>query len=335
MCHQALIAAADVDSYNSIIASTVASFNIDPTGVVTKDFFHVPPSNSSLKNIWSSASSFSESNPSQSNWTKLATDECVDRFTPRTVYDYANVLFFTNLTAASQNSSWYYAPYSNPATCDPYNVSLNGSQVSKTIFSPPGSWLASLDLDLSTIIGVSLTERIKDLATGRLATEDSAIEEVMTKDSTRSYDYKCVLCTSSSVSGLLVPHRNSSYIQASIDYCLVEKTYLSKIELIPQLLIILILCNVAKIIALSILVLSNFDPLVTIGDAIASFLDTPDSTTRHVGPISALTLPTQNSGTVLEWPSSRLIAHNGAWKAQPHHYSDTVTRARWRWTLSL
>ena len=242
------------------------------------------------------------------------------------------MLFFTNLTAASQNSSWYYAPYSDPVTCDPYNVSLNGTRVSNTTFSPPGSWLASLDTNLSDIAGVSLIETAsKDSTISQFPDPASTIKG----PTTRFFYYKCVLCTPSSVPGRSLPNRGSPYVLAAIDYCLAEKTYLNKIELIPQLLVILIVCNVAKIVALSILVLSSFNPLVTIGDAIASFLNTPDSTTRYVGPISVLTLQNRDSGTILERPSSQLIAHNGAWKDQLHHYSDTVSRARWRWTLIL
>ena len=59
------------------------------------------------------------------------------------------------------------------------------------------------------------------------------------------------------------------------------------IELIPSLLYTVIACNILKAISFAYLTFLQFDPLITVGQAIASFLEKPDPTTEGLGAHSA------------------------------------------------
>ena len=75
---------------------------------------------------------------------------------------------------------------------------------------------------------------------------------------------------------------------AKVDYCLGESVEPKcTIELIPALLITVIACNIVKGLAFIYLAFLQFDPLITIGQAIASFLENPDPTTVGLGAHSA------------------------------------------------
>ena len=75
---------------------------------------------------------------------------------------------------------------------------------------------------------------------------------------------------------------------AFVQYCISESIQPScAVELSPQLLIVAIVCNVIKVVILVLLLCSTFKPMVTIGDAIASYIDEPDPSTQDWGAISA------------------------------------------------
>ena len=75
---------------------------------------------------------------------------------------------------------------------------------------------------------------------------------------------------------------------AKVDHCLAEAVEpRCTIELIPALLITVIICNVVKGVAFTYLAFLQFEPLITIGQAIASFLESPDPTTAGLGAHSA------------------------------------------------
>lgn len=75
----------------------------------------------------------------------------------------------------------------------------------------------------------------------------------------------------------------------TVEYCLVESVNETcSVGLSMPILITVIFLNTAKMTALLFLVSRRrFRPLVTIGDALASFLDCEDIITRNMGPISA------------------------------------------------
>ena len=71
-------------------------------------------------------------------------------------------------------------------------------------------------------------------------------------------------------------------------YCLAQPTQPScTVELFPALLYTVIACNVIKAICFTCLIFLRFNPIITIGDAIASFLENPDPTTAGLGAMSA------------------------------------------------
>ena len=54
-----------------------------------------------------------------------------------------------------------------------------------------------------------------------------------------------------------------------------------------MLLIVVIICNLVKTVCIgTALWFGDFGPLATIGDAITSFMTTPDRTTERLGPVS-------------------------------------------------
>jgi hypothetical protein len=77
----------------------------------------------------------------------------------------------------------------------------------------------------------------------------------------------------------------SKSLTTRVEYCLAEQiTPSCMVELVPSILITIIVCNAIKIgCFVLILRLRNFQPLVTIRDAIASFLDNDDSHTSTEG----------------------------------------------------
>ena len=71
-------------------------------------------------------------------------------------------------------------------------------------------------------------------------------------------------------------------------YCLAQPVIPScTVELFPGLLYTVIICNIIKAICFICLIFTRFDPLITMGDAIASFLERPDPTTAGLGAMSA------------------------------------------------
>ena len=83
------------------------------------------------------------------------------------------------------------------------------------------------------------------------------------------------------------------------------------------------------------MVFSQSRPLVTIGDAIASFLDFPDPTTRNMGPLSVTEWQRHISNRKLRGDSPLPSAQDTAWKTRNGSYFSAVTPLRWCLTMSL
>lgn len=77
------------------------------------------------------------------------------------------------------------------------------------------------------------------------------------------------------------PTRNWTVLDSPIDYCLSQHTEPScKLQLSLMIMIIVTFCNFAKILCMSFTIWKpSSTPLLTLGDAIASFLDQPDPNT--------------------------------------------------------
>lgn len=119
-----------------------------------------------------------------------------------------------------------------------------------------------------------------------------------------------------------------------VQYCLANPAEPHcTVELIPGLLYAVILCNVIKGLAFAYLTFLQFDPLITIGQAVASFLENPDPTTEGLGAHSARDVRG-------EWLSNPQSGTYWSELNQDHIYKSE--RRRWfsgasplRWFLTL
>lgn len=103
---------------------------------------------------------------------------------------------------------------------------------------------------------------------------------------------------------------------ATVEYCFVERyPPPCRIKGSPMIFLMVMLSNLVKLACLVIVLCqSSFKPLATVGDAISSFLEDPDSTTKGLGPISCrqaqkLSRPFRRSGRVWE-PDTKPCAFN-------------------------
>lgn len=99
---------------------------------------------------------------------------------------------------------------------------------------------------------------------------------------------------------------------APIEYCLATPTPSHCfIRMSPTLMYVVVACNIMKIICLvSTVLLSNFEPVATVGDAISSFIQLPDPTTSHTGFLSR-----KARGVAVESQSHRWFAAMGTARA--------------------
>ena len=83
---------------------------------------------------------------------------------------------------------------------------------------------------------------------------------------------------------------------SDFEYCLIEEagSAICTVQMSTAIIAIVIVCNILKIGCYSLALLQkNFSPLVTLGDAIASFFHRPDKNTYLLGPITAIDVPLQ------------------------------------------
>ena len=79
-----------------------------------------------------------------------------------------------------------------------------------------------------------------------------------------------------------------------IDHCLVRKAHEKcTVDLSMDLMAVVIVCNFIKLISFTAcLLIKDYEPLITVGDAVCSFLHKPDKTTPRLGPVSCRTVRT-------------------------------------------
>ena len=148
------------------------------------------------------------------------------------------------------------------------------------------------------------------------------------------------------------PRGNESYIvigqnrytvlsEPQIEYCLAEPTTPHcRISISTPLLIVVIIFNAIKFTCLvCTLLLRDFKPLITVGDAIASFLRSPDDKTRQCGLLSARNLRYKRSpdnegksDTLLYRPSAHLPKK---WEWKCEWWFHGASTGRWLWCLLL
>lgn len=121
-----------------------------------------------------------------------------------------------------------------------------------------------------------------------------------------------------------------------VSYCLAEEMDSQCTVVVgTYLLAVVILCNAVKVACLAYLALRGrrgFTPLITVGDAVASFLAVEDATTVGEGALS--------SAGVKGWARRRKGASHGAstshrpnlsWRSERHFWFRSASP--WRWTI--
>lgn len=114
------------------------------------------------------------------------------------------------------------------------------------------------------------------------------------------------------------------HVQVPVDYCLAEPSTLScTISLSRVYLGVVIICNAIKFVCiLSTLTLRGYRPLITIGDAIESFMLYPDSMTRATT-LSASEVRKQEAASLWSIISTR------PWFPFPHVWAEAASPRRW------
>lgn len=112
-----------------------------------------------------------------------------------------------------------------------------------------------------------------------------------------------------------------------VDYCLAEQgNILPALQCSPQLLGVVALCNLIKLTCLIIALRMHYHPLVTVGDAITSFLRNADSRTTDLGALSARQVKASQAAPIFgkglrnlveseSSPSSQFSGHHRWYKA--------------------
>lgn len=88
-----------------------------------------------------------------------------------------------------------------------------------------------------------------------------------------------------------------------------------------SLLIVVIVCNAIKVLYIfwTLARLAGFQPLLAVGDAVVSFLERPDDTTKNLGPIETTISLTQSSSRKLSTP----------WQNRRRYGFSAATTSRW------
>ncbi len=131
--------------------------------------------------------------------------------------------------------------------------------------------------------------------------------------------------------GLQLPGIASDhYVTVSVDYCLAEPSPAAcTISLSRLFLGVVIICNIIKLTCIiATLGLKEHLPIITIGDAIESFLVQPDPATR-ASPLSALELRQRGVGS--QW----LQVSTRPWVSHCHFWFKAASLRRWIFTSLL
>ena len=132
--------------------------------------------------------------------------------------------------------------------------------------------------------------------------------------------------------------------KVQIAYCLAEPVQPQcTVEIFPQILIIVIICNAFKAIAFTTLLAKhNFTPLIILGDAIASFMSDPDPTALSCGPLSSQTVRKAYMADPLRyavqhhrkhWQQDRSARRVTTWHGAARTWASAVGRRRWIATI--
>lgn len=122
-------------------------------------------------------------------------------------------------------------------------------------------------------------------------------------------------------------------VPVEVKYCLAEYwPPQCTVRISTYLLMVVIGCNMLKVGCLLItLWIGNFRPLVTIGDAVASYLNDPELATRDVGPLSIM----QVKGTSFGCCQRRAKRSAAYFSVQSRRWARAVSWKRWSLCMLL
>ena len=127
-----------------------------------------------------------------------------------------------------------------------------------------------------------------------------------------------------------------SYNVAQVTSCSVQQGLRHcTVELIPKLLTIVMICNFLKGVVLAYILISNVcsEPLLTLGDAIASLLEISDKYTDYQGGLSAIDT---GRNLVLDISRGSVLDKNMyGWRQPYRRYISSVPLLRWMATLQI
>ena len=131
----------------------------------------------------------------------------------------------------------------------------------------------------------------------------------------------------------------SNYGSITVDQCLTQNDHQRcNVEMSVSFMTVVIICNVTKIICFSIcLSIKNHKPFVTAGDAICSFMSSPDQTSFGLGPVSseeirrsAWKLHRAAAALIPDRQPKELVQCPGRmWKQHKQMYFSVVSLGRW------
>lgn len=262
---------------------------------MTHDFVNGAPFDLNAPNLAASAglpypeqpSLYSQLQHDTHSWDRLENADCIATFGASYVTEYLNVVLVSSSTFKN-------------------NSILNGWSVSAT---PENSDDKNFRSDLGWICGNQNAPCDIGLAARKSANWMLPWDNVYTPP------------------GQDTPQGHSETVQ--VEYCLAQtfKSQCTVVLSIPMLATVVFSNGVQFLFVLWAILMQDFDPVITTGDAIASFMADPDPCTVKQGTLSVFDVR-QRSSRHHDLPSSPKI-----WKPNRHRWYKAVSIRRWIWTI--
>ncbi|KAL5355932.1 hypothetical protein BJX96DRAFT_171126 [Aspergillus floccosus] len=308
----------------------------------------------------------------QDKLKRLSKQECVDRF----AQDYVSgqrMLFLMANTTMPENQPFLYVDYGN----NPVHFGMKGvstftwmcdgllactkndvqQRLSNWTFGSPTAMAPYLDLTVPTHDGLRSfnTTNYNVTLWGLPDTEDTRhLGEILAQ---RPYEGALEaalgdgsIWTNSSwtheitIDGYGMNCENPSLTQIyEVDHCVSLPTdERCQLSFSPPICLIIICCSVIKLLCILLAARDDRDEvLLTVGDAIASFLTRPDPSTQGTGLLSKVLVQDKNSGWYRNYneggdiPLLSMKEYNPQRLPENKRWSDAVSRMRWMSTLIL
>lgn len=300
--------------YNSAVFSTLctrnytaflfpAAFTLDSDAVKNVTRFNSfvqadwhrpapPPAMSALQDL------FSISNGSSPPLANLSNYECIQAYTSLAISSYSHLLLASKSTDVLRLLSW--DELNSEAAC-------LGQTTDTDQYCAMNQWQCSYWSCSSGAAFIPMSTLDTGAESSWMVSEDSSVE-----------------LGKSNVTAIAKTWHVNGY---PIDYCLaMPAVEQCKLQFSSTIMIVVILCNLIKTVCMAVIALKwSGQPLVTIGDAIASFLDSPDSTTE-----GSCLCPQTYFQTYKKW-----TRRSAKWRGEPKRWFCAATTNKWNICYSL